>query len=216
MKFTKFIPMAMALALAVTPAFAANTDTVNTELQITNPEYFNVTELAGAVKSDQGTAEITEVTETGALTLSYTTPMAVTYRVVNNMADKVFYVKATALGASQKKAFGGTAVNAMKIAFANTAVAPTDNAIDNVTGASPDPDSNANVIGFTFTPAAVVVDEGSISAPSLSSQQLSYTAQPGNFRLPFSLGTTAIPETFSSIDQAGIYKAKITVTDVGP
>ena len=214
MKFTKFIPMAMAVAFAVTPAFAANTDTVETTLQLTNPEYFNITELPGAVKTATGT--IAENAETGVISLSYTTPMSVTYRVVNNMKDKTFYVKAKAQGAGECNAFGGTAVNAMKLVFANTSsgLVPTDAAIGNAAGASPAVESNANAIAFTFTPGAIVKTQGSIADPTLNGKtELQYVAQPGTFELPYTLGTAPVSGTFSSHDGAGTYQAVITVTD---
>lgn len=215
MKFTKFIPVALALTLAAVPTFAANTDTVETELQLTNPEYFNITELAGAVKTATGI--IAENAETGVLSLSYTTPMSVTYRVVNNMKDKTFYVKAKAQGAGECNAFGGAAVGSMKLVFANTAsgLVPTDAAIGNAAGASPAVESNANAIAFSFTPGAIVKTQGTIADPTLNGNtELVYVAQPGTFQLPYTLGTAPVSGTFSSHDGAGIYSATIIVTDV--
>jgi len=214
MKFTKFIPVAMAVALAVTPTFAADTDTVSSEFTLTNPAYFNITELPGAVKTAAGV--IAEDASTGVISLSYTTPMAVTYRVVNNQKNHNVYVHANAVGANTCEALGGANVSNLKLVFANTATKPTDAAILDAAASASTKANNANAIAFPFQLGAVTETEGSIADPTYASNILTYIAQPGTFEIPYTLGTAPSDNTFSSIDQEGTYKSTLIITDVAP
>jgi hypothetical protein len=203
MKFTKFIPLVCALALTV-PAFAAtNADSNVYDLVV--PDYFNVTNEAMV---NHG-ATVTIGDDMSSLT--YTPAYGVTYKVVTNAASKTFYVKATAVGANTVKAFND---DCTVIAFANDTVKPADTAITEVLKASPTKANSANAIAFAFTQDTIVVDEGTAPTVTPTSQQLVYTAGPGTYHLPFSIGTTARTDTFSSHDASGTYKATITITDV--
>ena len=203
MKFTKFIPLVCALALTV-PAFAAtNADSNVYDLVV--PEYFNITNEA--MENTGATVTIGDDMSS----LSYSPAYGVTYGVVNNKPGKVFYVKATAVGANTVKAFNS---DCTVIAFANDTVKPTDAAIEEVLKASPAKASSANAIAFQFTRDAITPDEGVAPTVTPTAQELVYTAGPGSFHIPFTIGTNAVTNTFSSHDAAGTYKATITITDV--
>ena len=210
MKFTKFIPMAIVAALSVTPVFAAANDTESTEFTLTNPAYFNIETISSNLS---GTGEIAEAGD-GTISLSYTTPMAVTYRVVNNQKNHSIYVHGTAVGANTVEALGGGDIANMKLVFAHTTEAPADAAINDAAAASSVKNNNKNAIAFPFTLGTVVKTEGSIADPTFASNKLTYVAQAGTFEIPYELGTAPSANTFSSIDESGTYKATLIITDV--
>lgn len=212
MKFTKFIPAVLALTLATGTAMAAEITPVNTlyaDYTITVPEVFTIeqealTNTVSAVKIDDTFDR-----------LSWTGTMGATYKVSSNMPNKVFYIKATCTGSGgDVKAFN-TDVNAIKVAFANVANAPAPAAVTDVLAAAPNANNSANAFAVEFTRDAVVTDAGVLSTPSMTNNELVYTiTTPGTFHIPFHFATESVANTFSSLDQAGDYKAKITITDV--
>ena len=208
MKFTKFIPTVCAFAFATSMAFAAPVNQLSAEYTVEVPELFTITQEAL-------TNTVSDVTETDALdSISWTGAMGATYKVVTNKPGKVFYIKATAQGATVCKAFN-TDVNAIKVAFANSTVPPTDEAIADVLKASPTAANSPNAFAVDLTLGAITADAGVLPAPSMTNQELVYTVtNPGTFHIPFTMATTASGNTFSSHDAAGAYKATITITDV--
>jgi hypothetical protein len=211
MKFTKFIPLVCAVAFASTAAFADPISPVNSiarDYTINVPQVFTIEQEAytGTVTSPTIDSTFT--------TLSWTGTLGATYKVSSNIPNKVFYIKATAQGATSQKAFN-TDVNNIRVAFANTASAPADTAIEEVLKASPDSTKSANAFAVDFSLGAVTTDEGVLSTPSMTNQELVYTiTTPGTFHIPFTMATQTHAGTFSSLDQTGDYKATITITDV--
>jgi len=211
MKFTKFIPMALALTLATGSVFATEITPVNSltaDYTITVPEIFTI-------EQEALTNTVTDVQVNDAFnTLSWTGTMGATYKVSSNIANKVFYIKATALSSGGNvKAFNSNQ-SAMRVAFANIAAAPTSAAITDVLAESPVATNSANAFSVDFTLGAVVTDEGVLSGPTLTSQELVYTiSTPGTFHIPFTMATQSHAGTFSSLDKSGAYKATITITD---
>jgi hypothetical protein len=211
MKFTKFIPAALALTLATGVASATEITPVNTlyaDYTITVPEIFTIeqealTNTVSAVKIDDTFDR-----------LSWTGTMGATYKVASNMPNKVFYIKATCVGSGGAVKAFNTDVNDIKVAFANVANAPAPAAISDVLAASPT-GASANAFAVAFTRDAVTTDEGVLSTPTMTNQELVYTiTTPGTFHIPFHFATESVANTFTSLDQAGDYKATITITDV--
>ena len=211
MKFTKFIPAALALTLATGTALAADISPVNTkyaDYTIEVPEIFTIEQEA--LSNTVSAVKINDTFDT----LSWTGTMGATYKVASNMPNKVFYIKATCVGAGGATKAFNTDVNDIKVAFANVASAPAAAAITDVLAASPDPTKSANAFAVAFTRDAVTTDEGVLSTPTMTNQELVYTiTTPGTFHIPFHFDTTSVANTFSSLDQAGNYKATITITD---
>lgn len=210
MKFTKFIPAVCALAFATTAAMADPVNHLDADYTVVVPNLFTITQEAL-------TNTVTGVTVSDTLdSLSWTGAMGATYKVVSNMPNKVFYIKATAQGANECKAFQ-TALsgNNINVAFANTTVAPTDAAIADALLAVPTAANNANAFAVQMTLGAVTTDAGTLSAPTVTNQELVYTiTAPGTFHIPFTMATSAVANTFSSHDAAGTYVANIEITDV--
>ena len=211
MKFTKFIPAALALTLATGAVFATEITPVNTlyaDYTITVPQIFTIEEEAltntvSAVKIDDTFDR-----------LSWTGTMGATYKVSSNIPNKTFYIKATCVGSGGAvKAFNANLAN-IKVAFANVANAPAPAAITDVLADSPT-GASANAFAVAFTRGVVTTDEGVLSAPTMTNQELVYQiTTPGTFHIPFTFATESVANTFTSLDQAGDYKATITITDV--
>lgn len=212
MKFTKFIPAALALTLATGTAMAADITPVNSipeDYTINVPPVFTIAEEAYS-----GTVTAPKINDTFD-TLSWTGTMGATYKVSSNMPNKVFYIKATCVGSGGNvKAFNNN-VSEIKVAFANVANAPAPAAVTDVLAASPTATNSANAFAVDFTLGAVTTDQGVLSSPTMTNQELVYTiTTPGTFHIPFTFATQSVANTFSSLDQAGDYKATITITDV--
>ena len=210
MKFTKFIPLALALTVAVTPAFAEGeqgTRSLDNLYVIEVPEYFNLTQNSAQTSSGQ----VTIGNDMSSLTMENT--LGAEYNVVNNVVDKKFYIKATAAnGTNDTKAFNETGT---VIAFANTATGcvPTDTQIKAAADGS-SKESNPNAIAFSFSTNQTKTEGlDDISAPTPSNRELVYTIKPGTYTVGFTIGQSATGTSFSSHDAAGQYKAKITITD---
>lgn len=211
MKFTKFIPVALALAFVTVPAFA-DPVTKSNNYDVTVPSYFNITERTGAVKTATG---VIAEDGSGNISMTYTTPMTVTYRVVNNNADKVFYIKGSATGESAVNAFSGTP-GSLKVAFANTTAGalPTNDAIANAIGEAAEA-SNANCFALTaaVTKSIIIGEASVLPDPAMESNKVKFTGQPGTYDVTLTFGTAALADTFSSRDQQGLYRAVVTITD---
>ena len=213
MKFTKFIPLALALTIAVTPAFAdpdpaptpQGTRSLDNLYVIDVPEYFNVTQTSATTES----GHVTIGTDMSSLTMDNI--LGAQYRVVNNVPNKKFYIKAEA-GPNKQASFNGEGT---VIAFANTATdqIPEDAAIRSAADGG-EKANNANAIAFTFTTNQEKTEGAyAISAPAGADRKLTYTVQPGTYNVGFTMAQTATGTSFSSHDAAGQYKAKITITD---
>ena len=215
MKFTKFIPLVFALALAC-PAFAVATDEATSEQTITVPEFINITKKAGAVETASATFSYVYY----AITLD--NALSVTFNVVtNNPADHVYLTAYAKENSAQVKCLGG-AVDALKIVFTNDSVAtgsPTG-AIENALSISPVLATNADAIAFNLTPVITASAESGMSvAPTgvLASNVVTYTfTKAGSCDFAYTSGTTQVANTFDTHDTAGTYKATLSMTHAAP
>ena len=219
MKFTKFIPLAaLVLAFTAVPTFAATQGTgeATNTYSINVPDYFNVTQVSATTSSGAVTVG------TDMATLTWDDTMGVTYKVVNNVPDKKFYLKATCPATGTPKAFGAALSDAgantqatVKLAFANTLSGQTAGAaaVTSALSADPNPAENANVIAVLFTCAPATITNGTIDSRTMTSQEIVYQIDQGTYQFPYTMGTEAEAGTFSSHDAKGTYQATITITD---
>lgn len=211
MKFTKFIPLALALALTV-PAYADPSDSAVSNQEITLSSFINITKMADPVETTTSSYDDTYTTLTLAKNLN------VGFHVITNVPTDVVYLKATAKEAgAQVKCLGGTAP-ALKIVFTNDSVASgsPDGAIANALGAEATKAGNADAIAFALTSTVTNSTESGMSAaptPSWESGVLKYTfSKAGVCDFVYNMAKTAEANTFSTHDTAGTYKAYITMS----
>ena len=225
MKFTKFIPVALALTLALSPAFAEGeqgTRSLNDTFIINVPEYFNISRV-GVPETSSGAVTVAP----DMASLSWANTMGVTYKVVNNKHAKTFYLKATCPVDGNPKAFStafGTpaaepqAANTIKVAFANTNATageePTQTEVNDALATTPTKANNKNVFAVTMHLAAVTpTDGGAVTSRTVNDQEIVYVINEGTYEFGYTFLKTNLANTFSPHDEMGEYKATLTITD---
>lgn len=215
-KFTKFLPIAMALML-ISPAFAATSESAQSTMTLTVPEFINITkgsciETATASFNDEYT------------TINLDNAMSGVYTVITNKPGDKVKISATALadGTETPALFGSDADN-LKLVLTNIGTgkhAAKASAITNCkTGAAFD--QNANAICFKLTPVITPDATSGAKAPLSSTMGdddygVTYTIDNGKYDFTYTLGQTAESKTFSTHDTDGTYKATLTLSQVNP
>lgn len=215
-KFTKFLPIAMALML-ISPAFAATSESAQSTMTLTVPEFINITkgscvETATASFNDEYT------------TINLDNAMSGVYTVITNKPGDKVKISATALadGSETPALFGSDADN-LKLVLTNIGSgkhAAKASAITNCkTGAAID--QNANAICFKLTPVITPDATSGAKAPLSSTMGdddygVTYTIDNGKYNFTYTLGQTAESKTFSTHDTDGTYKATLTLSQVNP
>jgi len=222
MKFTKFIPVALALALAVPAAFSAPVATQSDTLQFTLSPFFNITKNAPKVYTGAVTVDDAYTT------LTVATPMTFGYHVItNNRSDAVkMTAKAESTSGTQVDALGGTADNPV-IVFTNTtmpaAEKPSKAQVQAAAALNSDKSATPNAIAFNVTPVCKMVDDTGALAdpaatmllPAADGANIKYTFNNGEYNFDYTI-STADSTTFSTYDTEGTYKAFITMTQTTP
>ena len=211
MKFTKFIPVALALTM-VAPAFAADAAKLSdfSEMVITVPDYVYIEKEAGAVEAANASFDKTYST------ITLDAAMNATFGVVTNKAtaDQVTFTGRCTENGAEVNALGGT-IDAMKLVFSKEGTATPAGSVAAALAGS-DVTASKNAIAFALTPTlTIVADSGAtaISEKTLSEGVANYTLPTaGKYKFLYTLGTTQEANTFSTHDTAGTYKAKITMT----
>lgn len=213
-KITKILPLAMALMLAV-PAFAATADTTNSQtstMTLTVPEFINITKTDSV---EEANAEF----DADYTTLNTSVTMNAGFHVITNVPDKKIYLKGTCQGADgEQVALYGDSAGVLNLVFANEQRKPTTAAITNITGKAAAKASNENAIAFSLTPSITAIAASGATDPSavLADGKVTYTLKNGAYDMVYTLGQTALAETFSTHDTWGTYKATLLLTDANP
>lgn len=214
MKFTKFIPIALALTL-VSPAFAANTvDSTVTSgplsetMQFTIEDYFDMQEANKTLTSEN----VTISGDYANLTLATQLTFGFDVTTNTNSTNKI-ELSAKANGF---EALGGTS-DAPILAFYNTnASSERSVTAAEVTAALAGSGGVAsqNVIAFGVEPAIVdVANTGaSHTTANIDAGKIVYTLKNGKYQFYYTVNKTANQATFDTNDQAGIYKTTVTLT----
>lgn len=206
MKFTKFIPLALAFTFATGSVFAATTTSRNAEFQIEVPPLFNITEYVAPI-NQPGSVTLGEDLNS----LEWTDTLGATYQVATNNPSQVFYVHAKTPDGSN--AFSD---DCSKIVFCNTASGqiPDTTAIASAK-TSTDASTNPNCFAAAFPAVVPAKVAGSdLANPATTEGKLTFTASgSGTWRIPLAVTPNALPNTFSPADAAGLYKATIYITD---
>lgn len=216
MKFTKFIPIALAMMLTV-PAFATPATTQSSEMTLEVPDFFNITIPSGG----NYTSDVT-ITDDAYTTLEIDTPIVAKFHVVTNKASDAVLLTATAPieGSATAPAFYANG-ETLRIVFTNSTATQkaTAESVGNITAnATPTASSNPNAIAFNITavPSAVANTGATLGTKVVSDNTIKYPLSNGEYDFQYTLGTTAVPGTFSTMDQSGTYKATITMSRTTP
>jgi len=217
MKIKTLLPVALMMML-VSPAFAEDPATASnsaqSELQITVPEFINITKET-SVEASTATFDPTYST------ITLVPALNANFKVITNKPNDSIKLTATALeGSVQVNAIYGTAADDVKLVFTNINRAPSAGAIDNIKGSTPAVASNANAIAFKLTPTITPDTNSGATDPAATYDNgtgtISYVLQNGIYGFSYAVGTTAEANTFSTHDTNGTYKATLTLSQVTP
>ena len=216
MKFTKFIPLALALTLAV-PSFAATATSLSDEMSFGIGNFFNMTRNAG-------THTATTTVDEAYSTLTLTAMNAGYHVITNKLSDAVqFSAKCTTSTGTAEALYADSAdPTLLRIVFTNDSNLPLTAAVTNITtNTSVDKTQNAEAIAIAVTPTAKKkantspTDTDPVAAMD-GANAVKYTFNNGEYDFTYNFGTTAVANTFSTHDSVGTYKATLTLTQVTP
>lgn len=218
MKFTKFIPVALALALAA-PAFATNNydvapsaGPVSETMDFTIGPYFNMKE-AQAPNVVYHSNDVTISSDYSNLSLD--TQLKFGFDVTTNTAT-ADYVDLTAYAKdAEMNALGGTSANPV-LAFYNYTQAASV-AASNVTAAIAGTGGTAskNAIAFPVNVSGVqpvANSGGTITTGDMTDGKIRYTLTNGRYQFYYTVSQTPNQTTFDTNDQEGTYKATVVLT----
>ena len=154
------------------------------------------------------------------------------FHVVTNNPDEAIKLTATCLaGGAQVNALYGTNAQNLRLIFTNNGTdvgtASRDaeaSAVENIMGKNPAIAQNANAIAFTLTPTFAVDSTFGGTTPTATLEAggegiqagVKYRITNGAYNFNYTVGTTAIANTFSTHDTDGEYRATLTLSQVSP
>lgn len=214
-KITKLLPLAVALMMMSPAVFAAAEDSSASTMTLTVPEFINITKETTSVETANATFDDTYEN----ITIEQ---MNADFKVITNKPGQVVQLSGTTnASGSDTKAIYGTAATSFNLVFANTTgVKATVDDITNITNGSPVIASNKNAIAFTVTPTITPDAATGATTPNAtfdnSAGTVKYILQNGAYDIKYTIGTTAVANTFSTHDTNGDYTATLTLSKVTP
>ena len=225
MKFTKLVPIALALSL-ISPAFAA--DSATSTINLTMPASIDIAQdtatqvLAQTLTPDYVAGDIGTLTAKAA------------WNVTTNLNGDVIYLSAKAReNSTQKAALYGTD-SQLYIVFTNIGgnagepgAGAATGTIENIitAGAAAGGSTSTDAIVFSLgeeitpsgagtAPAKAAVADGSAAAPA-GTKARTYTLHNGTYNIVNAL-ESVYANSFDTYDTAGIYQAVITLSHTAP
>lgn len=219
MKISKIATvLPIAFALTVCGAFAdGGTDTATTattQYQLDLKDYIKIT---------TSTEQLNSTTSFGQDYSSITIDTAMTgkFNVISNAKTRKLHLTgACPVNGSASPLYGAdTDCKNLKLVFTHTTEIPSADSVTNITGGSPEVDSNPNAIAFAVT-SDYTHQHGPSDTPITATwdganNQVEYTMKNGVLDLTFNITGTNETGTFNTQDMSGTYQATLTLTDVG-
>lgn len=218
-KIVKLLPIALAFSL-VSPVFAENlapgtatgqTSNASAELQLTLPPFIDIT--------TQETTRSSSVTfEDDYSNIKITSPISAQFQVItNSQTGDAVQLTATA-GTTAYNALRASSDNDFYLVFANTEKVPDEQSIISATSASPKSQDNPNAFAVKVTPKVdTVANTGATEVTAgYGTNKVKYPLTNGIYTFTYSLATTALDSTFSTLDTNGIYKSTMVLTQTTP
>lgn len=214
-KFSKLLPLVMALALATTGAMAVTEDTNatgNADYELTLNEFFDIEVTAPVAAA---------VVEYGSNYTSATMDRSLvgSFQVISNKTSEDIYLygKCATDGDDAPALYGSK--DALKLVFTNQSAGEkaTNAAVENIRGGSAATMQNANAIAFPVVITSTH-EEGPTNAfiaDEFDGKNMHYTIENGKAVITCTVGTVAEPQTFSTRDTNGTYKATLYLDKVG-
>lgn len=219
-KFVKLLPIALAFILA-SPVFAENlapgtatgqTSNASAELQLTLPPFIDIT-----TQETNRTSSVTFLDDYSNITI--TTPMLAQFQVItNSQTGDAVQLTATA-GNTAYNALRASSDNDFYLVFANTEMVPDEQSIISATSATPKSQENPNAFAVKITPNVdPVTNTGAtkVTPNYEGTNKVKYPLTNGIYTFKYSLATTALDSTFSTLDTNGVYKSTMVLTQTTP
>jgi len=216
-KFTKFLPIALALSLSIGCANAAieGTDEATEAVlnyQLTLNDYIKIT-----ATTDQ-TLEASGTFDTDYKNLTLTGTMASGFKIISNAESRV--LKLTATNSTTAPGMYGFDKGNFYLVFTNNTASenkPEATDVQNITtgGNTLSADKNKNAIAFKVT-ATQSHKDGPTTTPFVAAwntDHIEYTMKNGVATVDFVVNSKAEDKTFSTHDTKGTYVATLTLTD---
>lgn len=226
-KITKILPIALALSLSIGVASAESTlqsgtasatandpsDTANIEYQLTLSDYVRIHEnsVDTTVNATYG-AGYESLTLNGKFTADF--------EVITNKARNVVLQSPCYGDESVSALYGLDEDHNFNVVFVNSSTTFDSDSVTDITGGSTAPDLNPDAFAVSFNALEVSTvhnnSDGQAKTTTITSSE-----NAGNivFAIPNGVSTLSfqsvdvIPTTFNTRDTAGIYKAKLILTD---
>ena len=227
-KITKILPLALALSLSIGVASADTTplqsgtasatandpsNTANIEYQLTLSDYVRIKEnsIATTVNATYGV---------GYESLTLNGNFTANFEVITNKARNVVLQSPCYGDESVSALYGLDADHNFNVVFVNNDTAFDSTAVIDITGGSTAPDLNPNAFAVSFKPLEVSTVHSN-SDGQAKTETITSTENAGKivFAIPNGVSTLSfqsvdvISTTFNTRDTAGIYKAKLILTD---
>ncbi len=225
-KITKILPLALALSLSIGVASADPlqsgtatatagdpSDTANIEYQLTLSDYVRIHEnsVATTVNATYGT---------GYESLTLNGNFTANFEVITNKARNVVLQSPCYGDDSVSALYGLDADHNFNVVFVNNDTTFDSGAVTDITKGSSAPDFNPNAFAVSFKPLEVSTVHSN-SDGQAKTETITSTTNAGKivFAIPNGVSTLSfqsvdvIPTTFNTRDTAGIYKAKLILTD---
>jgi len=205
MKFTKFIPVALALMLA-TPAFAVSSvDSASSIVSLTLDDFIYITSNGDQTATASFDASYDNITldknvlvQFGVVTNKDIDYVKVSAKTFDSSTNALYVTSAT----NQKLVFtktGSTAASADTVQNAGTAAAAI----------ASNPDTIAFGVGAVATADAGY--GGSITTTTPGTNDIIYTLTNGKYTFKYTMDKNAVAKTFSTHDTSGTYTATVTM-----
>lgn len=212
-KITKVLPIALALALSTTGVFAdagmsteESPDTQTATYELNLDTFFDVELTTKPVKSEVS------------FTNNYTTatidqPLQGVFQVISNTTEKDIYLYGECQAGGPQSALYGS-VGDMKLIFTNETVASTAEAIESVKSGT-DSFNNPNAIAFklAINPTHEETPLNGFNTEEFVDDNLHYNIANGKHTFECIVSGSAVEKTFSTMDNNGLYKATLTMSD---
>ena len=214
MKFTKFIPLALAAMLSL-PVSAAATDTATQVMQLTFPDFINIT--------GDGTQLTSGVTfNDDYTTINVTTALNAGFKVVSNYHSSTLTLTAAAPQSADAlpAMYSIDGTSKLGFVFTNVSQPPANTSVSNITGGSATKTGNPNAIAYAFNAGSAYTPDSGASGtitPAYSANAVTYKIGNGIFNFDYDMAdtTTPIANTFSTLDESGTYQCTLTLTRTG-
>lgn len=222
-KFTKVLPIALALSLSIGSVYAADSvdmaqgelSTQSVDYTLTLNDYIRITTESSTTTSPGSYLDMYE-------NLTLTNPMGALFRVYSNKTERTLTLSSKTGGTSTMYGFanGGD----FKIVFVNTANGGNSDSIEGITLAADAPNLADSPNAFALQVSSTLshgykVGELTEDAEGLTatfddaSKTIKYTMKNGIADINLVFGQAALDNTFDTRDTSGTYTANLTLTD---